>query len=78
MAAAALPGCRVVMNLATLENLYRALHAMKQVVDEFEVAQVNIAQGKALEEYTRLAPLNPVFILSGILKKGGEQHENRK
>lgn len=78
LAAAALPGCRVVMNLATLENLYRALHAMKQVVDEFEVAQVNIAQGKALEEYTRLAPLNPVFILSGILKKGGEQHENRK
>jgi precorrin-6Y C5,15-methyltransferase (decarboxylating) len=59
------PGCRVVMNLATLENLYQALGLMQTFHWSPQVTQINLAQGQAIAGLTRLAPLNPVFILSG-------------
>ncbi len=65
------------MNLATLENLYRAPPAMKQVVDEFEVAQVNIAQGRRSKNNAPRAVESCLYSIR-YLKKGGEQHENRK
>jgi precorrin-6B methylase 2 len=34
-----------------------------------QVTQVNLAQGQAVAELTRLAPLNPVFIVSGEAKR---------
>jgi len=67
----ALPGCRVVMALATLENLLGAMASMKQRDWSPDLTQVTIAQGKPIAGLTRLAPLNPVFILTGTVEKGG-------
>ena len=63
------PGCRIVMNLATLENLNEALALMASFDWSPQVTQVNLAQGQAIAGLTRLAPLNPVFIVSGELKR---------
>jgi precorrin-6Y C5,15-methyltransferase (decarboxylating) len=59
------PGCRMVMNLATLENLHQALALMQTFHWSPQVVQVNLAQGQAIAGLTRLSPLNPVFIVSG-------------
>jgi precorrin-6Y C5,15-methyltransferase (decarboxylating) len=61
------PGCRVVMNLATLENLHDALVVMRALDCFPQVAQVSVAHGKVIAGRTRLAPLNPVFILTGTV-----------
>ena len=57
------PGCRVVVNLATLENLHEALMVMRSFGWSPQVTQVNLAQGSEIAGMTRLAPLNPVFIV---------------
>ena len=59
------PGCRVVANLATLENLVQMLGVTQELGWQTEVAQASIAHGRAIAGLTRLAPLNLVFILSG-------------
>jgi precorrin-6Y C5,15-methyltransferase (decarboxylating) len=61
------PGCRVVMNLTTLENLHEALRLMESHSWSPQVTQVNLAQGQEIAGLTRLAPLNPVFIVSGVI-----------
>jgi precorrin-6Y C5,15-methyltransferase (decarboxylating) len=63
------PGGRVVLNLATLENLNEAIALLKSLDWSPEVTQVNLAQGQAIAGLTRLAPLNPVFIVSGKVNK---------
>ena len=68
IASVAPPGCRVVMNLATLENLHDALAVMRALDCSPQVAQVSVARGKAIAGRTRLAPLNPVFILTGAVE----------
>ena len=62
------PGGRVVLNLATLENLTEALKLMRSLDWSPEVTQVNLAHGQAIAGLTRFAPLNPVFIVSGKVK----------
>jgi precorrin-6Y C5,15-methyltransferase (decarboxylating) len=57
------------MNLATLENLNEALSLMASFNWSPQVTQVNLAQGQAIAGLTRLAPLNPVFIVSGEANK---------
>lgn len=69
IATAALPGCAVVMNLALLESLQEALEAMRSLGWSPQVAQVSLAQGKEIAGGTRLSPLNPVFILTGVVNK---------
>lgn len=66
---AARPGGRVVMNLATLENLNEALTLMTSLGWAPQVTQVNLVQGQAIAGLTRLAPLNPVFIVSAYLPR---------
>jgi precorrin-6Y C5,15-methyltransferase (decarboxylating) len=68
VAAAALPDCRVVVNLAMLESLHAAMAIMQTLGWSPQVTQVNIAQGKVIAGKTRLAPLNPVFIVSGVVQ----------
>jgi precorrin-6Y C5,15-methyltransferase (decarboxylating) len=63
------PGGRIVMNLATLENLNEALDLMASLGWSPQVTQVNLAQGQAIAGLTRLAPLNPVFIVSGKVNR---------
>lgn len=64
-------GCRVVANLATLENLVETLQVSRELGWRTEVAQASIAHGTEIAGLTRLAPLNPVFILSGQVGDDG-------
>jgi precorrin-6Y C5,15-methyltransferase (decarboxylating) len=61
---AASPGCRVVVNVVTLENLSRCLDVIRTLGWTPQVTQANLAQGREIADMTRLSPLNPVFIVS--------------
>ena len=62
---AAQPGCRVVVNLATLDNLAGVLQHMRALGWSPQVMQTGLAQGTDIAGLTRLVPLNPVFIVWG-------------
>lgn len=59
------PFCRIVVNVATIENLSLALDTMRELDWEVDVTQTAINQSKPIGNMIRLAPLNPVFILLG-------------
>jgi precorrin-6Y C5,15-methyltransferase (decarboxylating) len=59
-------GGRLVINLATLEALHEATSTLSI---PHEVAQVSIARGVPIEGATRLAALNPVFVVSARLER---------
>jgi precorrin-6Y C5,15-methyltransferase (decarboxylating) len=54
------PGGRIVLNLATLENLYM----IHQLLPKAQVIQVQINRGVPILEMLRFEALNPVFIVS--------------
>ncbi len=58
------PGCRLVLNLATLEHLAQAQAALRDLGWTPAIAQVNLAYAEPIAGLTRLAPANPVFIVS--------------
>ncbi|MGQ9767431.1 MAG: precorrin-6y C5,15-methyltransferase (decarboxylating) subunit CbiE [Anaerolineae bacterium] len=62
--AAGRPGCRIVLNLATLENLVQAHATLRELGWSSATVQVNLAYGEPIAGLTRLAPANPVFIVS--------------
>lgn len=64
VAGRARPGCRVVLNLATLEHLVQAQTALRDLGWTPAIAQVNLAHAEPIASLTRLAPANPVFIVS--------------
>lgn len=57
-------GCRVVLNLATLENLAQAQAALAAHGWPAAITQANLAYAEPIAHLTRLAPANPVFIVS--------------
>ena len=57
------PGCRLVITLALLENLTLALRLCEELGWQTQLTQASIAIGKEIAGKTRLAPLNPIFIL---------------
>lgn len=59
------PGGRVVMNIATLEHLADALGWFRSVGWPVTVVQVAVTRGTPIAGLTRLAALNPVYIVSG-------------
>jgi precorrin-6Y C5,15-methyltransferase (decarboxylating) len=59
------PGGSVVMPLATVEALAELRPALEQAGLTVEVAQLQAWRGAPLADGTRLAPLNPVLLLSG-------------
>ncbi|MGQ9903508.1 MAG: precorrin-6y C5,15-methyltransferase (decarboxylating) subunit CbiE [Anaerolineae bacterium] len=75
------PGARLALNLATLEHACEAWALLRQADLSPAMTQVNIARAQTLAartdemSLTRLAPLNPVFIISAQLKPG--EHESR-
>ncbi|MCP3742046.1 precorrin-6y C5,15-methyltransferase (decarboxylating) subunit CbiE [Rossellomorea sp. BNER] len=64
------PDGRLVMNLATIENLTKALQHLKTLGCEVSIIQAQISKSKPILNLTRFEPLNPVFILTA--KKGKE------
>ena len=59
-----LPEGRLVVNVATIENLFDAWQAIKNLGWRSEVTSVNIARSQPILELTRFVALNPVYILS--------------
>ena len=62
---AALPGCRLVLTLATLEHLSQAQTCLNALGWSTQLLQINVARGRSIGDATRLSPLNPVFLLIG-------------
>lgn len=58
-------GGRIVVNLATLENLSLSMRKLEEKGLEAEITFLNIARGKKLKDLHRLESLNPVFIVTG-------------
>jgi precorrin-6Y C5,15-methyltransferase (decarboxylating) len=59
-----LPSGRLVVTLATLESLHTVSTLLNARGLPFDLVQVSIARGVSIGDGTRLAPLNPVFIVS--------------
>jgi precorrin-6B C5,15-methyltransferase / cobalt-precorrin-6B C5,C15-methyltransferase len=58
------PGGRLVANLATLEAVHAATTCLAAAGLHHDLAQVSVARGAAIAGATRLAALNPVFVVS--------------
>ncbi|MBG9447778.1 precorrin-6y C5,15-methyltransferase (decarboxylating) subunit CbiE [Cytobacillus firmus] len=59
---------RLVMNIATIENLAEAMQHLKNLGCEVSVMQAQISKSKPILHLTRFEPLNPIFIVTA--KKG--------
>lgn len=59
------PGCRVVACLVTLNTLTATYDAMRGLGWKPALTQISVAHARPIAEHVRLAPENPVFILSG-------------
>jgi precorrin-6B C5,15-methyltransferase / cobalt-precorrin-6B C5,C15-methyltransferase len=58
-------GGRVVLNLATLEHLSIAHAWLRQAGWSVDVAQIAVSRSSPVGDLTRMAALNPVFIVAG-------------
>jgi precorrin-6B C5,15-methyltransferase / cobalt-precorrin-6B C5,C15-methyltransferase len=54
------PGGRLVINLATLENLHEA----RQLLPEARISQVQISRGQPIQAMLRFEALNPIWIVT--------------
>lgn len=59
---------RLVMNIATIENLAEAMQHLKNLGCEVSILQAQISKSKPILHLTRFEPLNPIFIVTA--KKG--------
>lgn len=60
------PAGRIVLNLVTFQNLNDACRALAENGFETEIVLVNIARGAPAGNLTRLEPLSPVFVVTGV------------
>jgi len=58
-------GGRIVINIVALENLQAAVNTLKDQGFTCEVVEVSVSRSISMARYTRLEPLNPVFIVTG-------------
>jgi precorrin-6Y C5,15-methyltransferase (decarboxylating) len=65
------PDGHLVVNLATIEHLSEVVEYLRQSAWEWECTMVNIAHTQQILDMTRLAAMNPVFVLTASQK--GEQ-----
>lgn len=64
------PNGRIVMNIATIENLAQAMQYFKMLNCDVSVLQAQISKSKPILNLTRFEPLNPIFIVTA--QKGNE------
>ena len=60
------PGGRLVVNLVGLENLNAASSSFRETGLDPEITLISVARSTAVGELTRLAALNPVFIIAAV------------
>lgn len=58
-------GGRLVINIITIENLGRAVEAIKSGdFDELDVIQMQVSRGRAVGSVTLMEAMNPIYIIS--------------
>lgn len=62
------PNGRLVMNIATIENLAEAMQHLKVLGCEVSILQAQLSRSKPILHLTRFEPLNPIYIVTA--KKG--------
>ncbi len=62
---------RLVMNVATIENLYKAVEVLKTFGCEVSILQAQLSRSKPILDMTRFVPLNPIYIITAM--KGNER-----
>ena len=62
------PGGRIVLNLATIENLAETMESVKKLDLSRELMQVQISRGSPILDMTRFEALNPVTIVTAWRK----------
>ncbi|KOS68226.1 cobalamin biosynthesis protein CbiE [Lysinibacillus contaminans] len=67
------PNGRIVLNAATIENLYKAVEAFKACGFAVDILQAQLSRSKPILDMTRFVPLNPIYIISAHRKE--ENHE---
>lgn len=65
------PKGRLVMNIATIENLAEALQHLKALGCDVSILQAQMSKSKPILHLTRFEPLNPIYIVTA--KKGKEK-----
>jgi len=63
------PNGRIVLNAATIENLYKAVEAFKACDFAVDILQAQLARSKPILDMTRFVPLNPIYIISAYRKE---------
>lgn len=63
------PNGRIVLNAATIENLYKAVEAFKAQDFHVDILQAQLARSKPILDMTRFVPLNPIFIITASRKE---------
>lgn len=61
-------GGRIVVNAATIENLYEAYQTLRELGLTVSVTLVQTARSKPILNLTRLEGMNPVYLVTGILE----------
>lgn len=64
---------QIVLNVATIENLYESIHIFQQLGFQTDITQVQIARSKPILSMTRFVPLNPVFIVTAKRKEVNDE-----
>lgn len=64
------PNGRLVMNIATIENLAEAMNHLKALGCEVSILQAQLSKSKPILHLTRFEPLNPIYIVTA--QKGQE------
>ncbi|MGG0655832.1 precorrin-6y C5,15-methyltransferase (decarboxylating) subunit CbiE [Rummeliibacillus pycnus] len=60
---------RIVLNAATIENLYKALECFKELNFETNILHAQLAHNKPILGMNRFSPLNPIYIITAMRKE---------
>lgn len=70
-------GGRLVLNLITIENMYKALQYIKE--NDFkdkELVQMSVSKGRFIKDITMMESNNPIYIISATKQEGEKCQES--
>lgn len=71
------PGGRIVVNVATIENLYQAVNGLRDRGMAVDVTLIQVARSRAIKDLTRFEAFDPVYIVTArrAEEEDGEANE---
>ncbi|WP_018132721.1 precorrin-6y C5,15-methyltransferase (decarboxylating) subunit CbiE [Effusibacillus pohliae] len=67
------PGGRIVLNAATIENLYGAVDGFKRLGMHVEITMLQVARSKPILNLTRFESFDPVYIVKAVRMEDREE-----